>query len=166
MCEQKRNSCGNTDLVVIQILFKQEESRNWTWKCAFRAGWVKSLSYCLWKAILICRLYKSVWDVFLSADLLSISMIVVNVLWLWITSTVSESLVGGQYEEKLFVAGRWGLPSHSTTPPPHSGQTQIRFQSSNSKFDPFHVEIICAHKHGACMYYGSFTPCVFVMHSC
>ena len=38
------------------------------------------------------------------------SMIVANVLWLWITSTVSESL-GGQYEEKLFVAGRWGLPA-------------------------------------------------------
>ena len=32
-------------VLVIQILIKQEESRNWTWKCAFRAGWVKSFIF-------------------------------------------------------------------------------------------------------------------------
>jgi len=45
LCEDKKVIlCANKKgiVLVIQILFKQEESRNWTWKCAFRAGWVKS----------------------------------------------------------------------------------------------------------------------------
>ena len=160
MCEQKKHSFGNTDPFQAGGKSKLDE------EVCFQS-WLGKKFY-----LFICE--KQSWYVdctkvsemyFFQLTCSQFLWLLSTSSWLWITSTVSESL-GGQYEEKLFVAGRWGLPSHSTTPPPHSGQTQIRFQSSNSKFDLFHVEILCAHKHGAYMYYGSFTPCVFVMQSC
>ena len=166
MWEQKRHSFGNTDLVVIQILFKQEESRNWTRKCAFRAGWVKSFIFLFVKSNLDMLIVQK------CLRCISFSWLALNVYDccqrpLTLDNEHSFRKSGWTIWRKVVRGGKMRAPSHSgTTPPPHSGQTQIRFQSSNSKFDLFHVEILCAHKHGAYMYYGSFTPCVFVMQSC
>ena len=136
------------------------------------------------KAILICRLYKSVWNVFVFARLqtfMIVDCILIGLVnehsfrksgFIWkVATSWSGWNYFGRKDEGAFALVGWlvGTPSHPP-PLPHSlssvGQTQIRFLVPKFGLEIWPIftsEFYAAQKGRESNYYGSFIPSLRVM---